>query len=142
RSSAAGVESLNEVQRQIPEDRLVVTDKRVGKQQRLRRLRIGALRMKRAAGKRRRQAAPVDAQELVVQPSAEPATRQPAGQGCQATAPPTHGSNVAKEPAPPGKSVLAMMLVQELRLEPGHVHVGRALALTRLALQAQVQRLE
>ena len=31
--------------------------------------------------------------------------------------------------------------MQELRLEPGHVDVGRALALARLALQAQVEHL-
>ena len=33
------------------------------------------------------------------------------------------------------------IMVQELRLEPGHVDVGRTLALARLAFQAQVEHL-
>ena len=50
-------------------------------------------------------------------------------------------ADVAEDAVAPGQAVLAVILVQELRLEPGHVHVGGALALARLALEAQVEHL-
>src|SRR5205823_193302 len=42
----------------------------------------------------------------------------------------------------PGQAVLGVILVQELGLETGHVHVRRTLALARLALQAEVEYVE
>jgi len=37
--------------------------------------------------------------------------------------------------------MLLVILMKELCLEPGHIDIGRALALARLALQAQVRAL-
>ena len=55
------------------------------------------------------------------------APRQPVRHRRQPAAPAAQPGDVAEHPVAPGQAVLAVVLVQELRLEPGHVHVGGAL---------------
>ena len=46
---------------------------------------------------------------------------------------------MAEEEVPHRQAVLAMILVEELRFELGHVYVGGTLGLARLAFEAEVE---
>src|ERR1700687_704082 len=48
-------------------------------------------------------------------------------------------TDIAKNPIPPRQSMLLVILVQKLRLQPGHVDVGGTFALASLAFQTKVE---
>ena len=107
-----------------------------------RRRRPRQLSGQRSAGERRGHAAAVDPQEHLVEPADEPAPRPASstrGPGRQPSRP--IRGDVAEDAVAQRQAVLLVILVQELGLEPGHVDVGRALALARLALEAEVEHL-
>src|SRR5262249_2683420 len=89
----------------------------------------------------RRHPSPIDPEYLLVDPPRRPAPRQPVRQWCQRPTDPPQLGDVPEGDIPQRQAMLAMILMEELGLEPGHVHVGRALALAGLALEAEVERL-
>ena len=129
--------------------RLVVVGERVGEQEDLHAMSIGGplgleVRVstgERPPGERGRQSTAVDPQEPLVQPA--PARLRIAQFDAGARRPPQRprSGRVAEHPIAPGQAVLAVVPVQELRLEPRHVHVGGAFGLARLAFQAEVEHL-
>ena len=85
--------------------------------------------------------APVDAQEPLIDPTRRPIPRHQVRQRCQRTADPCQRRHVAEDPIAQGQAMLAIIPVQKLGLEPGHIDIGRALALARLAFETEVEHL-
>src|SRR5262249_50328662 len=78
-------------------------------------------------------------QELLINPAAEPVSDDPVRQGCQAAAPLAEPVDPSEKRVSPGNAVGPKRLMQKLGLKPGHVHIGRALGLARLALQTEAE---
>ena len=84
---------------------------------------------------------PVDARDPLHEPAVRPGARDPVGDRRQPRAEPREPRDVPEQPVAQGQPVDRVVVVQELVLHLGHVHVGRALRLAALALEAEVHHL-
>src|SRR5271157_6269907 len=84
---------------------------------------------------------PVDPGGLFQQPLEQRISERRVGQRSQGRTDGVEPEDLATEQVAQGPRTARVVLVQELGLELGHVHPGRAFALAGLALKAQVEGL-
>ena len=130
---------LEQLDRGAPDRRLREGGERVGEEDDLAPADLGALLVpadQRVALEARKRPAAVDAGGALEQPS-----RGEVGERRGGRADPVERADRAEQPRPQRHPVRVLVVAEELRLERRHVDAQRALALARLALEAQVEDL-